>query len=220
MQNLNSQVNKMKENLEQKKLKEIKRSRFKTISTKDIKNEDIQILNEYNYYAKLTKRVKKYIDNKEEILFETLKDKKGKSICLFVKFDLNKIEIFMPVDIRIITGDTKDTFMNCTYYNLENEAKLYIKEFSSGKPRNGYGKIVLENLDSIINRINFKLDTYNHYSKGYKFNYIKRIEGMAIPTKTIISQKELNKLYRKYGFIIDEKNNMSMLKIINNEQLV
>lgn len=220
MQNLNSQVNKMKENLEKKKLNEIKSSKFKTISTKDIKKEDILILNEYNYYKKLTKRIKKYIDSNEEILLELHKDKDGKSICLLVKFDLNKMEIFMPVDIRIITGNTKDTFMSCTYYNLENEGKLYINEFSSGKPRNGYGKIILKNLEKIVESINFKLDTYNHYSKEYKFNYIKKVEGMAIPTKTIISQNELNKLYRKYGFIIDEKNNMSMLKIISNKQLI
>lgn len=181
---------------------------------------NIYIVKEYNYYAKLTKKVKKYIKTDEDIIFNTYKDKRGKIICLLIKFDINKMEIFMPIDIRIITGDTKDTFMDCTYYNLEKEGKLYIKEFSSGKPRNGYGKIILKNIENIIENINLKLDSYNHYSNDYKFNYIKIIEGMAIPTKTIISQKELNKLYRKYGFFVDEKNNMSMLKIIKNRKLV
>lgn len=41
MQNLNSKINKMKDNLELEKLKSIKSSKFKTISTKDIKNEYI-----------------------------------------------------------------------------------------------------------------------------------------------------------------------------------
>ena len=39
MQNLNNQIQIMKENLEMKNLKNIKSSKFKTISTKDIKNE-------------------------------------------------------------------------------------------------------------------------------------------------------------------------------------
>lgn len=215
MQNLNNQIKIMKENLEMKNLKNIKSSKFKTISTKDIKNEE-SIIKEYNYYTKLTKRIKKYINSKDEIIFETYEDNEGRIVGLFIKFDLNKMEIFMPIDIRVITGNTKDTFMDCTYYNLEKEGKIYIKEFSSGKPRCGYGKLILSNLDNIVKSINLKFDTYNHYSKDYKFNYISKIEGVAIPTKTIISQKELNKLYRRYGFIIDEKNNMSMLKIIDN----
>lgn len=215
MQNLNNQIQIMKENLEMKNLKNIKSSKFKTISTKDIKNEE-SIIKEYNYYTKLTKRIKKYINSKDEIIFETYEDNEGRIVGLFIKFDLNKMEIFMPIDIRVITGNTKDTFMDCTYYNLEKEGKIYIKEFSSGKPRCGYGKLILSNLDNIVKSINLKFDTYNHYSKDYKFNYINKIEGVAIPTKTIISQKELNKLYRRYGFIIDEKNNMSMLKIIDN----
>lgn len=216
MQKLNKQINDMKANIELKKLKSIKSNKFKTISTKDIKTTNSNIIKEYNYYVKLTKRIKKYINSNDEIIFEIYKDIDGNLICLFTKFDINKMQIFMPVDIRVITGNTKDTFMDCTYYNLKEEGKLYIQEFSSGKPRHGYGKIILENLDNIVEAINSKLDTYNHYSKDYKFNYINYIEGMAIPTKTIISQKELNKLYRRYGFIIDEKNNMSMLKIIKN----
>ncbi|MDO7206497.1 hypothetical protein Q5M85_22740 [Paraclostridium bifermentans] len=42
--------------------------------------------------------------------------------------------------------------MDCSYYNLEDGGILYIKEFTSGKPNNGYGKIILENLDYIVKK--------------------------------------------------------------------
>ncbi|WP_270659274.1 hypothetical protein, partial [Paraclostridium bifermentans] len=80
-------------------------------------------------------------------------------------------------------------------------------------------KIILENLDYIVKKINIKLDLYNHYFEDYTFNYIKRIEGVAIPSKSIITQESLNKIYRKYGFEVDEKNNMSMIKIIESEEI-
>ncbi|MGL5717501.1 MAG: hypothetical protein ACRCXT_18445 [Paraclostridium sp.] len=214
MLNLNSKIINMKSNLEARSLKGIRNTKFKTISTKEISNVDIQTLNEYNYYAKLTKRVRKYINTNDDIIFDISRDKNNRIICLLIKFNKYNMEIFMPIDIRIITGDTKDSFMDCTYYNLESEGKLYIKEFLSGKPNNGYGKIILKNLDNIIFRINLSLDNYNHYSTDYKFNYINKIEGIAIPTKTIISQVQLNRIYRKYGFEVDEENNMSIFKKI------
>ena len=105
MQNLNNQIQIMKENLEMKNLKNIKSSKFKTISTKDIKNEE-SIIKEYNYYTKLTKRIKKYINSKDGIIFETYEDNEGRIVGLFIKFDLNKMDIFMPIDLRVITGNT------------------------------------------------------------------------------------------------------------------
>ncbi|GAA0862045.1 hypothetical protein [Paraclostridium tenue] len=220
MESLLSKIDEMKKNLQQKDIKSIKKSKFKTISTKDINSKNLQIINTYNYYVKLTKRVKKYINADEYIIFETRKDICNRLICLVTKLIKSELEIFMKVDIRIITGNTKDTYMDCAYYNINDEGVLYIKEFSSGKPNNGYGKILLMNLDYVVNKINIKLDLYNHYFEDYKFNYIKKIEGVAIPYKTIISQENLNKIYRKYGFEVDEKNNMKISRYIENKELI
>ena len=38
------------------------------------------------------------------------------------------------------------------------------------------------------------------------FKPIKIIKGRAIPFKSVISQEDLNKLYTKYGFKIDNNN--------------
>ena len=67
MQNLNNQIKIMKDNLELKNLKNIKSSKFKTISTKDIKNE-YSIIKEYNYYTKLTSFILKGAKNISHIL--------------------------------------------------------------------------------------------------------------------------------------------------------
>lgn len=220
MKSLLSKIDEMKKNLQQKDIKSIKSSKFKTISTKDINNENSQIVNTYNYYVKLTKRVKKYINTDEDIIFETRKDIYNRLICLMIKLTKSEIEIFMKIDIRVITGNTRDTYMDCAYYNMNDEGVLYIKEFSSGKPNHGYGSILLKNLDYIANKINMKLDLYNHYFEDYTFNYIKKIEGVAIPYKPIISQENLNKIYRKYEFEVDEKNNMKITRYIKNKELI
>lgn len=220
MENLLSKIDEMKNNLMLKDIDSIKKNKYKTISTKDINNKNKDVINLYNYYVKLIKKVKKYLNTDEEIIFEVKKHKTSKLVCLMSKLNTDEIEIFMKIDIRVLTGDTKDTYMNCTYYNIKDEGMLYINEFSSGKPNNGYGKIILKNLDEIISNINKKLDLYNHYSEDYTFNYIKKLEGIAIPYKTIISQELLNKIYRKYGFQVDEKNNMKIIKYINCKELM
>ncbi|WP_270506975.1 hypothetical protein, partial [Paraclostridium sordellii] len=69
-------------------------------------------------------------------------------------------------------------------------------------------------LDYIVNKINTILDYYNHYNDNCIFNYIQYIEGIAIPFKSIISQENLNKIYRKYGFTINEKDGMKIKKEI------
>lgn len=220
MENLLSKIDEMKNNLMLKDIDSIKKNKYKTISTKDINNKNKDVINLYNYYVKLIKKVKKYLNTDEEIIFEVKKYKTSKLVCLMSKLNTDEIEIFMKIDIRVLTGNTKDTYMNCTYYNIKDEGMLYINEFSSGKPNNGYGKIILKNLDDIISNINKKLDLYNHYSEDYTFNYIKKLEGIAIPYKTIISQESLNKIYRKYGFQVDEKNNMKIIKHINCKELM
>lgn len=220
MENLLSKIDEMKNNLMLKDIDSIKKNKYKTISTKDINNKNKDIINLYNYYVKLIKKVKKYLNTDEEVIFEVKKYKTSRLVCLMSKLNTDEIEIFMKIDIRVLTGNTKDTYMNCTYYNIKDEGMLYINEFSSGKPNNGYGKIILKNLDEIISNINKKLDLYNHYFEDYTFNYIKKLEGIAIPYKTIISQESLNKIYRKYGFQVDEKNNMKIIKYINCKELM
>ncbi|GAA0711923.1 hypothetical protein GCM10008904_24680 [Paraclostridium ghonii] len=219
MEDLLHKIDEIKENLQSKDIKSIKKSKLKTISTKEINKDNKQVIITYNYYVKLTKKIKKYLKTEEDIIFEVKEDDSNRIICLIVKLIKSEIEIFMPIDIRVFTGDTKDTYMDCSYYNLEDGGTLYIKEFTSGKPNHGYGKIILENLDYIVEKINMKLDSYNHYFEDYKFNYIKKIEGVAIPSKSIITQEVLNKIYRKYGFEVDEQNNMSITKIVENKEI-
>lgn len=219
MEDLLHKIDEMKFNLKSKDVKSIKKSKLKTISTKEINKENKQIITTYNYYVKLIKNLKRYLKTEEDIIFEVNNDKLNRIVCLTIKLSKNDMEIFMPIDIRVFVGDAKDTYMDCSYYNLEDGGVLYIKEFTSGKPNHGYGKIILENLDDIVKKINTKLDLYNHYFEDYKFNYINKIEGVAIPSKSIITQESLNKMYRKYGFEVDEKNNMSMIKIIENQEI-
>lgn len=216
MEDLLHKIDEMKQNLKSKDIKSIKKSKLKTISTKEINEDDKQIITTYNYYVKLTKKIKKYLKTEEDIIFEVKEDNFNRIICLIVKLIKSEMEIFMPIDIRVFTGDTKDTYMDCSYYNLEDGGTLYIKEFTSGKPNHGYGKIILENLNYIAYKINMRLDLYNHYFEDYKFNYINKIGGIAIPSKSIITQESLNKIYRKYGFEVDEQNNMKITKIIEN----
>ena len=216
MEDLLHKIDEMKQNLKSKDIKSIKESKLKTISTKEINEDNKHIITTYNYYVKLTKKIKKCLKTEEDIIFEVKEDNFNRMICLIVKLIKSEMEIFMPIDIRVFTGDTKDTYMDCSYYNLEDGGTLYIKEFTSGKPNHGYGKIILENLNYIANKINMRLDSYNHYFEDYKFNYINKIEGIAIPSKSIITQESLNKIYRKYGFEVDEQNNMRITKIIEN----
>ena len=219
MEDLLHKIDQIKVNLKTKDIKAIKKSRLKTISTKEINKENKQIINTYNYYVKLIKKLKRYLKTEEDVMFEVKHDNLNRMVCLAIKLSKNCMEIFMPIDIRVFIGDAKDTYMDCSYYNLENRGILYIKEFTSGKPNNGYGKIILENLEYIVNKINMKLDLYNHYFENCEFNYINRIEGVAIPSKNIITQESLNKIYRKYGFKVDEKNNMRITKIIENQEI-
>ena len=76
----------------------------------------------------------------------------------------------------------------------------------SGSRKNGYGSMLLDNLNFIIDNINNVLKNYNKYSKDYNFKPIKILKGKAIPYKSVISQDELNKLYIKHGFQIDKNN--------------
>lgn len=207
-------IDEIKKILNSRDIESIKKSKYKTIPAKDIRKETKKISELYNYYVKLVKKVKRYLLDGDCIFLETKEHSINKIVCLMIKIKKSEIEEFMKVDIRVLTGDTKDTYMNCTYYNIEKRGILYINEFTSGKPKFGYGKIILSNLDYIVNKINTILDYYNHYNDNCIFNYIQYIEGIAIPFKSIISQENLNKIYRKYGFTINEKDGMKIKKEI------
>ena len=205
MINIESRVDEIKLNLISKNLMYITKCKYKTIPTNEDYKYSEEKLKSYNYYVKLTKKVKKYIKDFNDIVFYTTYDKFNNLVCIVSKFDINKIDINLNIDIRIIIGDKQDTYMKATYYE-EKCGILYLEEFMSSSRNNGYGSMLLDNLNFIIDNINDILKKYNKYSESYNFKPIKIIKGKAIPYQSIISQKALNKLYIKYGFEIDNNN--------------
>lgn len=149
--------------------------------------------------------MKKHIKDSNDVQFFTRYDKFNNLVCLMSKSDINQIEVNLPIDIRIIIGDKYDTYKRSTYYQ-EKYGILYLEEFESGSRNNGYGSMLLYNLNFIIDNINIRLSNYNNYSETYNFKPIKILKGRAIPFKSVISQEHLNKLYTKYGFKIDNNN--------------
>ena len=169
-------------------------------------NNEEKLIKEYNYYVKLIKKVKKYINNMQNKITKISYNNENKLLYLLAYFDMNNLEQFGDIIIKVITPDTKETYMNCYYHNKEDGAALYIKEFRAGKPRCGYGRIILQNLDYIVEEINKEIEKYNHYNEDIKLGTIRYAEGIAIPTKPIIDQRCLNSIYRRYGFDVDDKN--------------
>ncbi len=70
MKDLLHKIDEMKLNLNSKDIKSIKKSKLKTISTKEINKENKQIITTYNYYVKLIKKLKKYLKTEEDIILE------------------------------------------------------------------------------------------------------------------------------------------------------
>ena len=205
MLDLEVKIYEMKSNLMSKNIKYIRKCKYKTISIKEEYRYNGDIVKIYNYYVKLINKLKKYIKDSNYIDFYTKYDKFNNLVCLVTKFDVNEIDINIPIDIRVIIGDKNDTYIRGSYY----EGKcgiLYLEEFVSESRRNGYGSMMLENLNLIVNNINNELNNYNKSRKTNKFKLIQIIKGKSIPFKSIISQDDLNKLYLKYGFKVDEDN--------------
>ena len=205
MIDLEIRIKEIKFNLESKNLKYIKKCKYKTIPTNEKHKYNGELLKSYNYYVKLIKKLKKYIKDSDDVEFYTRYDKFNNLVCLISKFDINQIDINLNIDIRIIIGDKYDTYMRSTYYKGK-YGILYLEEFESGSRNNGYGSMLLDNLNFIIDNINIRLKNYNNYSETYSFKPIKILKGKAIPFKSVISQEDLNKLYTKYGFKIDNDN--------------
>lgn len=205
MLDLEVKIYEMKSNLMSKNIKYIRKCNYKTIPIKEEYRYNEDVVKIYNYYVKLINKLKKYIKDSNYIDFYTKYDKFNNLVCLVTKFDVNEIDINIPIDIRVIIGDKNDTYIRGSYY----EGKcgiLYLEEFSSGSRRNGYGSMLLENLNYIVDNINNKLSSYNACNKSYNFKLINLIKGRAIPFKSVISQEDLNRLYLKYGFKVDKDN--------------
>ena len=205
MLDLEVKIYEMKSNLMSKNIKYIRKCKYKTISIKEEYRYNGDIVKIYNYYVKLINKLKKYIKDSNYIDFYTKYDKFNNLVCLVTKFYINEIDINIPIDIRVIIGDKNDTYIRGSYY----EGKcgiLYLEEFSSGSRRNGYGSMLLENLNYIVDNINNKLSIHNKCNKSYNFKLIKLLKGRAIPFKSVISQEDLNRLYLKYGFKVDKDN--------------
>lgn len=205
MLDLEVKIYEMKSNLMSKNIKYIRKCNYKTIPIKEEYRYNEDVVKIYNYYVKLINKLKKYIKDSNYIDFYTKYDKFNNLVCLVTKFDVNEIDINIPIDIRVIIGDKNDTYIRGSYY----EGKcgiLYLEEFSSGSRRNGYGSMLLENLNYIVDNINNKLSIHNKCNKSYNFKLIKLLKGRAIPFKSVISQEDLNRLYLKYGFKVDEDN--------------
>ena len=66
--------------------------------------------------------------------------------------------------------------------------------------------MLIDNLSFIIDNINIKLINYNNYNETYNFKPIKIQRKILMSFKLIISKEDLNKLYIKYGFKIDNNN--------------
>ena len=207
MQNIQVKIDELKSNIINKDLKQLRKNKLKAIGIDKQNNNEEEYINKHNYYIKLAKKIKKYLEEGYEHIVDIKYDNCGKMICLVSKFSISEMEIEMPIDIRVIIGDGGDTYMDCSYYNEGEYGLLFINRFESKKLRCGYGSLILENLDFIIENINHKLNNIN-LKEMKNFKYIKLVTGKSIPTKSIISQENLNKLYIMYGFEIDDKNIM------------
>jgi len=206
MNSLDIKIDEIKSNLIKKNIKAIKKSKLKIIKNEEIKNisqEERNSLKEYNYYVKLLKKIKKYINKNENLItiLNVENDKAGKIIYVVVSIDIKEINIGIPINIQIISGNTNNTYMDCTYYEKIDKSSLYINYFKSIRPNQGYGRIILKNLNNIIKGVNETLQSYNYED-------IKIVEGDLVADKNIISEKDLKKMYMRYGFEIDSKNNM------------
>ncbi|MGL6107142.1 hypothetical protein [Romboutsia sp.] len=209
MQNLQIKINELESNIIEKDLNKIKKNKLKPISQKDTKDKSEINIKKYNYYVKLSKKIKKYIEECNYYTINIKHDRYNNIVCLVTKFNIAEMEVSMPIDIRVMNGHLKDTYMKCSYYNQGECGLLYIDEFMAGKPGYGYGSLLLSNLKNIIESINANINKCNIKEKC-NFKEIKVVKGKSFPYNGIISQGNLNKLYIKHGFDIDCRNNMNM----------
>lgn len=203
MSSLLMKISEIKKNLMDINIKAINKSKAKPIKINFRNQEDINIVKDYNYHVKLMKRIKKYMDLNQgcKIILRMTKNRFENIICIVIKIDKDKIDIGIPIEIRLIAGNDCNANMDCTYYEKHSGGSLYINDFRSARPNQGYGGIILKNLDNIIDLVNENLQCYDR-------EYIKIVEGKLIANINIISEDDLKDMYIRYGFEIDDKNNM------------
>ncbi|WP_195937962.1 hypothetical protein [Romboutsia sp. 1001713B170131_170501_G6] len=214
METLDIKINKMKQYINTKDISAINKLKLSVIKENNkynLNEEDFKYIDEYNYYVKFLKNLKKYIrvNNKKNIIIKVYKDNLDRLMYIIISIDIDTISVGIPVDIQTLSGSKNKAYMECIYYQYKERSSLYINNFRAIKSKNGYGGKILINLKDIIRDINNKL-------KDNNLKEIKIIEGLLVADENIISEKDLRNLYKKYGFIIDDQNNIS----INLEKVV
>lgn len=200
-------ISKIKKDLINRDIKAIQKYKLQLIKDCNIRDtQDKELIKCYNYHVKLIRKIKKYLKGSTgyDIIINAKEHQKSNLITLVSKINPNEINIGISVDIRLLTGSRDESYMDCTYY--PSQSTIYINDFRSSISNRGYGKIILDNLDEILEDLNKILE--KHY-----LNKIIIIRGKMIANKHIISEENLKKMYIKYGFEVDNSNNI--LKVLN-----
>lgn len=203
MSSIYYKISEIKNNLITKDIKAIQKEKLKIIKDNNTKDtQEKSLIKEYNYYVKLIRKIKKHIKESRnyDITIITPKHQNSNLVAILSKINTNEINIGISIDIRLLSGNQNESYMDCTYY--ENQGVLYINDFRSTIPNNGYGKIILNNLNQIIYDINVILIKN-------KYKYINAIRGKMIANRHIISEENLRKIYIKYEFEVDNLNNIT-----------
>lgn len=200
-------ISKIKKDLINRDIKAIQKYKLQLIKDCNIRDtQDKELIKCYNYHVKLIRKIKKYLKGSTgyDIIINAKEHQKSNLITLVSKINPNEINIGISVDIRLLTGSREESYMDCTYY--PSQRTIYINDFRSSISNRGYGKIILDNLDEILEDLNKILEKHC-------LNRIMIIRGKMIANKHIISDENLKKMYIKYGFEVDNSNNI--LKVLN-----
>lgn len=200
-------ISKIKKDLINRDIKAIQKYKLQLIKDCNIRDtKDKELIKCYNYHVKLIRKIKKYLKGSTgyDIIINAKEHQKSNLITLVSKINPNEINIGISVDIRLLTGSRDESYMDCTYY--PSQSTIYINDFRSSISNRGYGKIILDNLDEILEHLNKILEKHC-------LNRIMIVRGKMIANKHIISDENLKKMYIKYGFEVDNSNNI--LKVLN-----
>ncbi|RDY27259.1 hypothetical protein CHL78_009730 [Romboutsia weinsteinii] len=203
---LDMKIQEIKKYLIEKDINQIKKFKLdfiKKIDKDNLLQKDNHLLHKLDYYTKLIKKIKFYLKLNEDkkVIMDIDKDKNEDIVCILTSIDLHSNDIGIPVEIILFTGNTNKACMYCVCYEVNEYAMLYINNFRARFSNKGYGSILLKNLDA-------KIIELNQFLKSCNLKTIKSIEGLVAADKNVIKESDLIRFYRKYGFIVDEYNNM------------
>lgn len=203
MNSLPMNIRNFKETLMDINVATIRKIKSKPIELRFEDTDENNLIIEYNYYVKLIKRIKNFISQNKckNIILKTIEDRFNNIICIAISIDKDKIDLGLGIMINIITGNDCGVYLDCTYYDADEEGALYLNNFKSKKTKQGYGGIILSYLDEIVYSINENLN-----KMGYESIIVAR--GVITPDKNIIKEDDLRSLYLKYDFIIESNNNI------------